>query len=192
MPLGYSGVWPIIFLDVVIPNAYADGTSVAQYPGEKELLGETYAFEMPAFLGLLDRLARTAVDELAAELLEPVVRRRWQERLLHRRLRLVGPNFDARVKPGAVIDRLRLPSFRRVSGQQGDPRFFFETPDRFAATAATDRITLLKRAIRLFLRRQEFLGFEDYVDQLEPVAPRSSSESASSLESGLHNPTVSA
>jgi hypothetical protein len=167
-PFSWRGLWPMLLLDVVVQNVYEDGTSLVQYAGAVPLAGETFQIELPEFVGLLDVLSETAINELAEPLFKPLVVRRWRDRLLRRPLRLIGPNFDARTKPTGVIDALRLPEFERLTTQPGDPRFIFETPDTVNARDPEKRLELLRRAIGLFLRRQEFIDFESYVESLTP------------------------
>lgn len=167
-PRSFSGIWPMLLVDVVARNRLETDVRTARSRGAEADIPalESLRFDLPQFVALLETLAHTAVEELGPSVFGPMVKRRWRERVLRRRLRLIGPNFDARARPGAVIDFLRLPEFTRVSGASGHERFFFETPDGVDPRDSATRLELIRRAIRAFLRRQEFIGFESYVDSL--------------------------
>jgi hypothetical protein len=190
LPRGIYGVVPRLMVDLVFRDLPKDSPDEGRQhdPYTRfELAGEPYRPTLGDLFEILDTLAQT-LTQVAPAVLKPVVHRTWRERLservLRRRLPLIGPNYHVRSKPRYLREALLLPDFPRLGGGYDEIELMVQVPPRISAYDRAGQLQLFRRGIRQLLRNQQFRDFESFVDTLgatsQPRQPTREQEPAAS------------
>lgn len=179
LPRGSYGVVPRFVVDIIFrdlpKDSPQDGQQFDKYT-RFELAGDPYRPTLANLFTILETLAAT-LAQVAPAVLGPIVHRTWRERLseriLRRRLPLIGPNYHVRSKPRYLREALLLPDFPRLDGGYDEIELMVQVPPRISAYDKAGQIHLFRREIRQLLRYQQFRNFESFVDALgAPSEPR--------------------
>jgi hypothetical protein len=172
LPRGIYGVLPRLMVDLVFRDLPKELPEDGRQPDPYtrfELAGEPYRPTLVELIEILDTLTET-LTEIAPAVLKPIVHRTWRERLrervLRRRLVLVGPNYHVRSKPRYLREALQLPDFPRLGGGYDEIELMVQLPSRVSAYDRNGRLVLFRRGIRQLLRNQQFRDFESFVEAL--------------------------
>jgi hypothetical protein len=171
LPRGIYGVLPRLFVDVIFRDVPKDAPAAGQPDlyTRVELAGEPYRPTLPELIEILDA-ERATLTHIAPTVLGPLVHRSWRERIservLRRRLPLVGPNYHVRSKPRYLREAIALPDFPRLGDSFNEIDLMVQVPPDVSAYDAQGQLELFRRGIRQVLRYQQFRDFESFVDNL--------------------------
>jgi hypothetical protein len=172
LPRGIYGVFPRLMVDLVFRDLPKEPPEDGRQPDPYtrfELAGEPYRPTLAELVEILGTLTET-LTEIAPAVLKPIVHRTLREglseRVLRRRLPLIGPNYHVRSKPRYLREALKLPDFPRLGGGYDEIELMVQMPPRISAYDRNGRLVLFRRGIRQLLRSQQFRDFESFVDAL--------------------------
>lgn len=171
LPRGTYGVLPRLFVDVILRDLPKDASTGSQPDPytRVELAGEPYQPTLPELVEILEA-ERTTLTQIAPAVLGPLIHRSWRERMservLRRRLPLVGPNYHVRSKPRYLREAIALPGFPRFGDSFNEIDLMVQVPTNVSAYDGQGQLELFRRGIRQVLRYQQFRDFERFVDSL--------------------------